>query len=701
MSTMICCSLCFFTLLWLQSDASLFRAEGGRDVFLHDNRSSSVFVAGCLDYFRVPRPYWRRRIRLMRAAGVNALQTSVEWSSHEPSPGQFDFEGDNDVVEFIKTAQKENLLVILRAGPFIGAERDFGGLPSWLLWEYPDIRLRSNDPHYLMRVELYLAQLLPRIRPLLDVNGGPVILVEIVTETTNHQTKLKDLYRRHLGHEVALVVVNTAKSRFNNPARTMGSIFNFFSPSYDWDADTRPLYYSSQSVDISERFQREELEIGWCALWGFAWKLLSTSQFEAMMRHSLLQTTNRTITSLSVFHGGSNFGFGAGAFYVPQTMTYVPYTTSYDCDAPINEAGTVTPKFHMLRELLTKHLPDTPPVPEVETSAQYGDVELLGTACLLESHGLARNVTTNFRALTFEELRQASGLVVYETELREELGDCQLFVPQLRDRAQVYLDRHLVGILSRTVKTFRLDLTHLHKGTLLQIVVENLGRAYPDSWDDAHKHYKGLSFSPDGVLLCGHPVYNWTMYSYPLDSPFFIHNFVDDLPGRQHGWHFCTPTLYKGSFQLPPNVQNPRDTFLNLEEWGKGVVWLNGRNLGRYWSSTGPQFTIYVPGCWLLPTPGVNKLAVLELELQEVRQNVSLQANPVLRAGLVTNEQLLMPERSRWRYLTKKRLTKIPTEIQPNWGSQLENLGGTPSWSTTLVYGLVYPSQGGKHRAEG
>nr|HEV7953795.1 beta-galactosidase [Candidatus Acidoferrales bacterium] len=148
--------------------------------FIVDGKPLQI-ISGEMHYPRVPREYWRDRMKKARAMGLNTIATYIFWNLHEPEPGVFDFSGQNDVAAFVRTAQEEGLYVLLRPGPYVCSEWDLGGLPAWLLAD-PNIVLRSTDPKFIGPSEKFLKRLGQELAPLQATRGGPIIGVQVENE---------------------------------------------------------------------------------------------------------------------------------------------------------------------------------------------------------------------------------------------------------------------------------------------------------------------------------------------------------------------------------------------------------------------------------------------------------------------------------------------------------------------------------------
>ncbi|HEY4434474.1 MAG TPA: beta-galactosidase, partial [Candidatus Cybelea sp.] len=143
--------------------------------------SDTPLLAGEMHYPRIPRAYWEARLKMAYAMGLDAVSTYVFWNLHEPSPGAFDFSGENDVAEFVRTAARAGLSVVLRPGPYVCAEWDLGGLPAWLLAGEP-IALRTQDEGYMRPVRRWLKRLGEELAPLQRSSGGPILAVQLENE---------------------------------------------------------------------------------------------------------------------------------------------------------------------------------------------------------------------------------------------------------------------------------------------------------------------------------------------------------------------------------------------------------------------------------------------------------------------------------------------------------------------------------------
>ncbi|MGH9486943.1 MAG: glycoside hydrolase family 35 protein [Terriglobales bacterium] len=546
--------------------------EVGDNGFLLDGRPFLI-RSGSMHYPRVPRPYWRDRMRKLRALGLNTLCTYVFWNMHEPRPGQFDFTGQNDLAAYLRTAQEEGLWVILRPGPYVCTEWDFGGFPAWLLHP-PGMRVRSADPLFLRAADRYLQQVGAQVAHLEAARGGPILLVQVENEygsfgsDHNYLAAIAALIRK-AGFRAPLYTSNGPgpKMLADGSLPHLTSVINF------GDGDD-----PAQAFRVLEKFRPHgprmcgEYWVGWFDHWG-------ERHHTTPPRHSargLDWMLSRGIScNLYMAHGGTSFGFMAGANY---GRSYEPDTTSYDYDAPLDEAGRPTAKFHALRAVLARHLPPgehlqplPPPLPIISVPRFPLTLRAPLAQLLPAPH-------RSPRPLPMEALGQAYGLVLYRT--RVNFSAKGLLQPlELRDYARVYINGREAGELERSEKRLYLQVS-LAAGDQLDILVENMGRI-----NFGPRLQDNLQGIPTPVLMDLVELKDWDIFPLPLNRLGQL-RFV---PSR-----ISAPAFHCGSFQ----IEDPGDTFLDLRGWGKGCVWVNRHNLGRFWNR-GPQQSLFLPGCWL------------------------------------------------------------------------------------------------------
>ncbi|MEU0096464.1 beta-galactosidase family protein [Kribbella sp. NPDC006257] len=554
----------------------------GESDFLLDGRPFRI-LSGALHYFRIHPDLWTDRIEKARLMGLNTIETYVPWNAHSPRPGVFDTSGMLDLERFLRRVADAGLYAIVRPGPYICAEWDNGGLPSWL-FQQPGVGVRRYEPQYLAAVGEYLGQVLRIVRPLQVDQGGSVLLLQVENEygafgnDSAYLQWLTDLFHQ-AGITVPLVTVDQPVDEM----LAAGGI----------DGVLRTGSFGSRSTERLATLRAHqptgplmcmEFWDGWFDHWGGPHH--TTSADEAAAELDTLLTAGASV-NIYMFHGGTNFGLTSGA---NDKGVYRPTITSYDYDAPLDEAGRPTAKYHAFRDVIAKHA-EVPPLPDFEVSSSPEfEVELGEPIRLLdrpEDWGVWRS---HDRLPSLDDLD--ARLAVYRTDLDLD-GPAVLQLAEIRDRALVFLDGDPVGVLNREDHDRAITLPR-GRGRL-DLVVEDQGRV---NYGSRIGEPKG----PIGPLLVGgiEPA-AWQTLVIDLDTvPQLWQTAKTSAPG-------VGPIAWRATF----SVEEPTDLFLRTDAWGKGLAWINGFCLGRYWRR-GPQETLYIPGPVLRPGP--NDLVVLELD---------------------------------------------------------------------------------------
>ncbi|NXI54523.1 BGAL galactosidase, partial [Chloroceryle aenea] len=577
--------------------------------FLKDGRPFR-YISGSIHYSRVPRYYWKDRLLKMKMAGLDAIQTYVPWNYHELQPGVYDFSGDKDLEHFLALANDTGLLVILRAGPYICAEWDMGGLPAWLL-EKKSIVLRSSDSDYLAAVEKWMNILLPKMRPHLYENGGPIIMVQVENEygsyfacDYDYLRSLLKLFRQNLGDEVVLFTTDGA-SQFHLKCGALQGLYATvdFAPG----GNVTAAFLAQRSSEPVGPLVNSEFYTGWLDHWGHHHSVVPTETIAKTLNEILASGAN---VNLYMFIGGTNFGYWNGA-----NMPYMAQPTSYDYDAPLSEAGDLTEKYFALREVIGmyKQLPEGL-IPPSTPKFAYGKVrmEKVGTVVeVLDRLSPAGPVQSTY-PLTFVQLKQYFGFVLYRTKLPQNCTEpTQLSSPSngVHDRAYVSVDGVPQGVLERD-KSLIINITG-KAGANLDILVENMGRV---NFGRYNNDFKGLVTN---LTLDENILVEWEIYPLDIDGAvnYDINSHLE-RPKRSVGnpLNYEAPTFYTGTLSIPEGIPDlPQDTYIKFPGWTKGQIWINGFNLGRYWPARGPQLTLFVPrNLFVSSVP--NNITVLELE---------------------------------------------------------------------------------------
>lgn len=600
------------------------------------------FVAGSIHYFRVPAEYWADRLRKLRQAGLNAVTTYVEWRHHEPQPRNYLWEYDMDLLRFIDLAAEEGLFVLLRPGPYICAERDFGGLPHWLLTLYPSIKIRTVDSDFMFETETWLTVLFQKISSRLYGNGGPIIMVQVENEygsykecNMEYRTRLRDFMRRYVKSNNSVLYTTDGTGRDYLRCGAIPGVL----PTIDFGTKTNV----GAAFALLESFRpgvpsiNSEFYPGWLTHWGESRAATVEAREVVITLRAMLQ--RGASVNFYMFFGGTNFGFTAGA-NTAINQPYAPDLTSYDYDAPLNEAGDPTMKYFAIAEVMAELFPNSRlPPPTTSPKMDHGPVPLRPILGLLSRRGRATLATKNMLVTgpelpTFEALDQFSGFVLYETSLPFRSNGSQLVVNGLHDRAIIYINGKMVGLMSRTFNINSITI-YAKRNDALAILVENQGRV---NYGPKMTDYKGIL----GQVKLANSVLDgeWRATSFPLDEmktdvidayepPDDLTDVVDPDAFDDTAHITRGPILYKGEFVINKDDAN-LDTFVDPDGWVKGIIWINGVNLGRYWPTVGPQRTLYLPAPYLNAPPEVNEIYVLELQQAPKDPQMTLADTPIL-----------------------------------------------------------------------
>lgn len=579
--------------------------------FMMDGKPVRI-ISGEMHYSRVPHQYWRHRFRMMKGMGLNAVTTYVFWNWHETEPGVWDFEGDKDLAEYIRIAGEEGLRVIVRPGPYVCAEWEYGGYPWWLQ-NIEGMEVRRDNEQFLKHTGEYLKRLHEEIGHLQCTEGGPVIMMQCENEFGSYVLQRPDISLEEHKEYNARIRQQLADAGFDVPLFTSDGSWAFEGgctpgalPTANGESDIDKIrsvvneYHGGKGPYMVAEFYP-----GWLAHWAEPHPVRDAGMI-ARQTEKYLQ--NDISINYYMVHGGTNFGFTSGANF-NRKYDIQPDLTSYDYDAPISEAGWVTPKYDSLRNVIMKYadypVPDPPAaIPVIEIPSIRLD-RIADVMSYLQGHKYASAASP----LTFEQLGQGYGYVLYQRHFNQPASGI-LSVPGLRDYGVVYVDGEKTGILNRNANTYDLEVD-IPFNSVMQILVENMGRI--NYGIEIVRNNKGIV---EPVTLAGNELVGyWEMYRLPMDE-------MPDLDsmGRyacdNNSWKASSlvgsPVFYEGTFVL----DQTGDTFLDMSGWGKGIVFVNGHNLGRYWN-VGPQQTLYLPGVWL--NKGENRIVVFE-QLNDVHQ---------------------------------------------------------------------------------
>ncbi len=557
--------------------------EIGDQDFLLDGQPFRI-LSGALHYFRVHPDQWADRIHKARLMGLNTIETYVAWNAHAPSRGEWDVSGGLDLGRFLDLVAEEGMQAIVRPGPYICAEWDNGGLPAWLFRD-ETVGVRRLEPLYIAAVTDYLQRVYEIVVPRQVESGGPVILVQIENEYGAYGTDkeyLSELVRvtREAGITVPLNTVDQPTDQMLSDGSIPGvhKTASFGSRAAERLATLRRHQPTGPLMCM-------EFWNGWFDDWG-THHHTTDPELAARDLDAILSVGGSV--NFYMFHGGTNFGLTNGA---NDKGRYAAITTSYDYDAPLDEAGNPTEKFFAFREVIARYAPVPDEIPSARRPAPEFSFTLSERSNLLPLAS-ALGAESHHEALpTFDDLAHDRGIAIFTTTLQGN-GPGVLRFDDVRDRAWIFLDGSPVGVLARDAHEQAIVLP---RGTgELVIIVEDQGRVNYGPRIGEHKGLIGGG-TLDGELLIG-----WT--ANPIN--------LDRIPSLEldHDELAAAPVIARGTFEL----DEPADLFLDTARWGKGFAWINGFPLGRYWRR-GPQGTLYVPQP--VTRAGRNELVILELEV--------------------------------------------------------------------------------------
>ncbi|MDO5407092.1 MAG: beta-galactosidase [Eubacteriales bacterium] len=574
------------------------------------NGEKIKLLSGAIHYFRIMPECWEDSLYNLKAMGFNTVETYIPWNIHEPEEGVFDFSGNKDVVSFVRLAESLGLMVILRPTPFICAEWEFGGLPAWLL-RYRDIKVRTNTPLFLSKVDAYYKELFSRIGDLQITKGGPVIMMQVENEygsfgnDKDYLRAIKGIMERY-GAEVPLFTSDGSW----DAALEAGTLVedgvlataNFGSRSNE-NLDALEAFFRRKGVKMP--LMCMEFWDGWFNRWKDA-IITRDAEDLAMEVKELLP---RAGINLYMFQGGTNFGCYNGCS--ARGERDLPQITSYNYDAVLTEWGQPTDKFYKIRQVIRELFPEIPTMePRDRRRAALGNAKQTGKvslfSCVDELAECQRSVTP----MTMEEAGRGYGYMLYRTHAMGFNNRMKVKAIGTSDRAHFYLNGNLEGIQYQQEIGTEIEMPFVSGENRLELLVENMGRVNYGYKLQAPTQQKGIR---TGVMVDIHFESNWEQYALPLDNVEKV-----DFSGA---WKKGDPAFYRYEFQ----ADEPADTFLDCRSLGKGVAFINGFNLGRYWSE-GPVVYLYIPAPLL--KAGKNELIVFETDGKEAEE-LSLLDTPV------------------------------------------------------------------------
>ncbi len=598
------CSLMFMGCSPIQKEKHTFSI--GDKTFLLDGKPFLIKAAE-MHYTRIPAEYWEHRIQMCKALGMNTICIYAFWNIHEQKEGVFDFKGQNDIAAFCRLAQKHGMYIMLRPGPYVCSEWEMGGLPWWLL-KKKDIKLRTNDAYFLERTKLFMNEIGKVLADLQVSRGGNIIMVQVENEYGAYATdkeyiaNIRDIVKGAGFTDVPLFQCDWSSTFQRNGLDDLVWTINFGTGA-NIDAQFKKLQEARPNAPL----MCSEFWSGWFDHWG---RKHETRDAETMVS-GIKDMLDRHISfSLYMTHAGTTFGHWGGA----NSPAYSAMCSSYDYDAPISEAGWATPKYYKLREMMMQYADSAQVIPDVPAAypvIEISEFELKEVAPLFDNLPEPK-LSEDIKPM--EQFDQGWGTILYRTSLPEVKEGTTLLIDEVHDWAQVYADGKLLGRLDRRRGQNSLVLPSLQKGTRLDILVEAMGRV---NFDVAIHDRKGITNKVELLTETDKKeLKNWEVYSFPVDYDFA------ESKKYAEGEKLDAPAYYRATFEL----DRVGDVFLDMQTWGKGMVWVNGKAMGRFWK-IGPQQTLFMPGCWL--KKGKNEIIVLDL-LGPEKATVSGLKKPIL-----------------------------------------------------------------------
>lgn len=575
-----------------------FEIKGNQ--FVKDGENIKI-ISGAVHYFRNLPCTWRDIFKKMRAMGLNCVETYCAWNMHEKKPGEFDFNGILNIAEFIKIANEEGLMAIVRPGPYICAEWEFGGLPWWIQAD-EEIEIRCSNKAYIKYFDRYLDRLFEEIKPLLCTNGGNIIMLQCENEYGYYGDDKEYLNYLKEGYIKRGIDVPLFTSDGTDESHILDGYIDGCLSTLNFGSRVEENFKAHDVIFPESPKMCMEMWNGWFDAWGDEKHHTTSAGDYAKVVDDML---TKGSLNMYMFIGGTNFGFMSGANHYEK---FLPDVTSYDYDAMLSECGDVTPKYMAVREVIQKHTKASlPEVPENRKKLAYGKFTLDKFGSIFDNLENLSSAVHSDVPKSMEYYSQGYGFIAYTTALNRDYRDVTLSFESLGDRAQIYINKSLQGIVYINEET-QIKIS-AKKGDILTVLCENMGRA---NFGPKMMRKKGLA---GRVLLDDKIHFNWSVYPLPMDN---LENVVY-LPTQPEENSF----FVKGTFEISKKA----DTFLKLDNFTKGFVLINGFNIGRYWE-IGPQKTLYVPADLL--KEGKNEIVIFESDALKGEPVIEFVSTPEL-----------------------------------------------------------------------
>nr|CAB3249256.1 beta-galactosidase-1-like protein 2 [Phallusia mammillata] len=579
----------------LKAEGKTFRLDG----------QAITLISGAVHYFRIPEEYWEDRLLKMKACGLNTIETYVPWNLHEPTPNNFDFSGNLNLVKFLKLAQKLDFLVLLRPGPYICSEWEFGGLPSWLLRD-PQMKVRTLYSPFFEAVIGYFEKLIPLVAPLQYSKGGPIVAFQIDNEygsyfnDKNYLPGIKSAMVKYGVRELFFTSDNGDGARKQTLPGVLKTI-NF--------KTVKSHFNDLLTIQPNAPLMVMEFWTGWFDWWGAEHHTMSLQEYGETLNEIFSYEAS---VNFYMFHGGTNFGFMNGAFQ--DDTGYHADITSYDYDAIIAENGDLTLKYHKTKEIIEQYFPEMKKadvmLPSPILRKAYDSVATDQCLPIWNTLEFIQELTMDFpQCMEMLDINdgagQSYGYTLYRTEIAGVKNDNFQVggLENVHDRGTFFVDqvkKAFVASGKGASNVIGLPAPGSEKSFQLDVLVENGGRINWEHFDDQRKGLTGK------LTVDGSDVKGWKVYAFEMKQKFIEQIAVANWATCTKGKELKSPHFFMYTLEID---NAPSDTYVDMSEWGKGVVFVNGMNLGRYWA-IGPQQALYLPAPWLVK--GKNQIIVFE-----------------------------------------------------------------------------------------
>ena len=586
------------------------RFEIGSSFYL-DGQEFKI-LSGAIHYFRIQPEDWYHSLYNLKALGFNTVETYVPWNMHEPKKGQFDFQGILDIEKFLQIAQDLGLYAIVRPSPFICAEWEFGGMPAWLLTE--DMRIRSSDASYLQAVADYYDELLPRLVPRLLDKGGNILMMQVENEYGSYgedKDYLRAIRQMMLDRGVDCpLFTSDGPWRATLRAGTLIEEDLFVTGNFGSKAD----YNFAQMQEFFDEHGKKwplmcmEFWDGWFN----RWKEPIIKRDPEELAQAVHEVLKQGSINLYMFHGGTNFGFMNGCS--ARGVTDLPQVTSYDYDALLDEQGNPTPKYFAVQKMMETYYPEYPQMkPLTKESFELRDIALSEKVSLFETLPDLAQPVESLYPVKMEDLGQSYGYLLYRTEASWDADEEKIRVIDGRDRMQLFVDGKLMATQYQAEIGQDIFVAGEKRSThRIDILMENMGRVNYGHKFLADTQRKGIR---TGVCKDLHFLLNWQQYPLSFEN-------TENIDFSK-GWQPEQPAFYAFDFEM----KALKDTYLDLSGFGKGLAFVNGVNIGRFWN-VGPTLSLYIPHSLL--KEGHNRIIIFETE-GEYEESINLVNQPTFK----------------------------------------------------------------------